>query len=344
MAVNTKFSVSSAILLLTLSTAHAEPDNALNNNEFSDPEHIANVADDFASQEIQYDKKVGNVDVVISLGQQTYPALHKVVENIARKQGITLDIQQGSCGSTAKKLLKKSVDIGTYCCPPGKTDRLPGLEFHTIAIAPLALTTNSSNSISNLSISNARKIYQGQYVSWSDVPEHQSELDKLAGKKIQPVIRLHCKKRPGHWRALLDNQDEFSPRSQAVGTISDMIKQVSDNTNAIGYETLFMLKINRDKGALKILSIDGNHPDDLDKLLKAEYPLYRTYNLTTWTSDNNKNEKAEKLLTAIKKHIEENAAQYSFIPASQLRLSGWKFKKDELIGEPDGSPVISEHN
>ncbi len=342
MTVDSKCSLTSAILLLILGTAHAESAGLLKNNEFSDPDHIAKVGDDFLIRDIQYDKKVGNVDVVLSLGQQTYPALHKAVEEIARKQGITLNIQQGSCGATAKKLLKKSVDIGTYCCPPGKIDRLPGLEFHTIAITPIALTTHSSNSISNVSTSNARKIFRGEYVTWSEVPEHQSELDKLSGKRIQPVIRLHCKKRPGHWRALLDNQDEFSPRSQAVGTISDMIKQVSDNTNAIGYETPFMLKINRDQGDLKIISIDGNHPDNLDKLLKAEYPLYRTYNLTTWVSDNNKNEKAEKLLTAIKKHIEDNAAQYSFIPASQLRLSGWKFKKDELIGEPDGTPVISE--
>ena len=344
MAVNTKLSVSSAILLLALGVAHAESANQIKNNKFFDPDYVAKVGDDFTSREIQYGEKVGDVDVVISLGQQTYPALHKVVEDIARKQGITLDIQQGSCGATAKKLLKKTVDIGTYCCPPGKTDRLPGLKFHTIAISPIALTANSRNSISDVSTSNARKIFQGQYVSWSEVPEHQSELDRLAGKKIQPVVRLHCKKRPGHWRSILDSQDEFSPRIESVGTISDMIKQVSDNANAIGYETPFMLKANRDKGDLKILSIDGNHPDDLDKLLKAEYPFYRTYNLTTWVSDNNRNEKAEKLLTALGKHVEEHAEEYSFISASQLRSSGWKFKDNELIGEPDGMPVFSERN
>ncbi len=341
MAVNCKYTVFTAILFIaTGTTVYAKSEN----NKFSDADHIANVGKDFSSQEIQYDKQAGDVDVVISLGQQTYPALHKVVEAIARKQGITLNIQQGSCGATAKKLLKKSVDIGTYCCPPGKTDRLPGLEFHTIAISPIALTTNVSNSMSNVSTSNAKKIFQGQYVTWSEVPEHLSELDKLSGKKIQPVIRLHCKKRPGHWRALLDDQDEFSPRAQSVGTITDMIKQVSDNTNAIGYETPFMLKTHRDKGEVKVLSIDGNHPDDLQKLLIVEYPLYRTYNLTTWTSDKNKNLKAEKLVKGIIDYIEKNAAQYSFIPVSQLRLAGWKFKKDELIGEPDGTPVIGERN
>lgn len=344
MAVYARPSVFPVILLLALGTAQADSSNPLRSNTFSDPNIVAKVGDNFQSLPIKYDKKVGDVDVVISLGQQTYPALHKIVENIAREQGIKVDIQKGSCGATARKLLKKSADIATYCCPPGKTDRLPGLEFHTIAITPLVLTTNAANPISNVSTSDARKIFRGDYVSWSEVPGFQDVTDQLTGKKIQPVVRLHCKKRPGHWRLLLDNQDLFSPRAQSVGTIADMIKQVSDNKTAIGYETPFMLKIHRDKGVLKILSIDGNHPDDLDKLLKGEYPLYRSYSMTTWTNENNKNEKAEKLLASIREHIEEKGGQYGFIPASQLRLAGWKFRNDELVGEPNGAPLISEHN
>lgn len=337
-------SIFSTILLISLGVAHAESPKYIKNNKFSDPDVMAKISDDFMSRPVQYEEKVGNADVVISLGQQTYPAIHKVVEEIAREQGITVNIQQGSCGSTAKKLLKKSVDIGTYCCPPGRGDRLPGLEFHTVAITPLALTTNAVNTLSDVTRSDAKKIFEGDYVAWSEVPGYQQADNPLSGKKIQPVARLHCKKRPGHWHVLVDDKDDFSPRVQQVGTISDMIKQVSGNKAAIGYETPFMLRVNRDKGNLKILSIDGNHPDDLDKLLSTEYPLYRTYNITTWTSDNNKNEKAEKLLSAIRKHIEENAGKYDFIPASQLRLAGWKFKKDELIGEPDGAPIFSKRN
>ena len=228
--------------------------------------------------------------------------------------------------------------------PPGKSDRLPNLVFHTLAISPLALTTNAINPINNLSSSDARKIFRGDYVSWSEVPGLKDNTNQFTAKKIQPVARMHCKKRPGHWRGLLDNQDEFSPRVKSVGTISDMIKQVSDNKTAIGYETPFMLKVHKDKGLLKILSIDGNHPSNLDKLLKAEYPLYRTYSMTTWSGENNKNEKAKQLLNALRDYIEKNAKQYSFIPASKLRSAGWKFKNNELIGEPNGSLVFSEHN
>ena len=119
MTVNLRVFISSVIFLFSMVSAHAGSSNSLKNIEFSSPDTMANVGKDFSSRAIKYGDKVGDVDVVISLGQQTYPALHKVVEEIALKQGIKVDIQKGSCGSTAKKLLKKSVDIATYCCPTG---------------------------------------------------------------------------------------------------------------------------------------------------------------------------------------------------------------------------------
>lgn len=344
MSVIAKCAIPTIILLLVVGAARAQAPDTVTTNKFSDPDDVARVGDDFLSREVQYGKKVGDVDVVISLGQQTYPALHKIVEKIARVQGIKIDLQQGSCGATAKKLLNKSVDIGTYCCPPGKGDRLPGLEFHTIAIAPIALTTNTANSISDVSLYDARNIFNGESVTWSDVPGSQDLSEQLLGKKIQPVVRLHCKKRPGHWHLLLDNQDDFSPRAQSVGTISDMLAQVSDNKSSIGYETTFMLRPYTDKGQLKILSIDGNHPQQLDKLLNAEYPLYRTYNLTTWRGETNNNDKARKLLTALIQYIDEEGERYDFIAASKLRSAGWGFKNDELISEPGGTALIGERN
>ncbi|MES0326874.1 MAG: substrate-binding domain-containing protein [Gammaproteobacteria bacterium] len=325
-------------------SSYAETARPLKAAAFSDPDYIASPKKGFLEQTIQYDKKVADdVDVVISLGQQTYPAIHTIVEDIAKENGFKVDIQQGTCGATAKKLLNKSVDIATYCCPPGKTDRLPGLKFHTVAIAPIALVTHVDNPINDVSTADAKKIFKGEYVTWSEVPGYQSLSDKLKGKTIQPVVRLHCKKRPGHWRLLLNGPDDVSPRAESVGTIVDMISHVTSTVTAIGYETPYMLKVHKDKGALKILSIDKKQPEDLKILLAGEYPIYRTYNLTTWTNDNNKNEKAEILMDAIYEYMQEHGEQYGFIPASKLKSAGWKFKGRELIAEPDGQNVVSDH-
>jgi phosphate transport system substrate-binding protein len=308
---------------------------------FGDTDYVVEMDAEWQNKPLSYDKSAGDADMVISLGQQTYPALHQMVEDFAAKRNVKIVIQQGTCGVSAKKLSRKEIDIGAFCCPPGKTDRLPGIEFHTIGISPIALITNPANEISDLTISEARNIFSGKTVSWSEVPV-ENEI-KLPGKNIQPVVRLHCKKRPGHWRNLLDNEDMFSPDIREVGVIPDMIKEVADNEAAIGFETVYMLEVYKDKGNVKILKIDGHDPTDLQYLLSANYPIYRTYNLTTWTGAETSRELALELVAEITAFIERHGDRYGIIPSTQLRTAGWKFQGDELIGEPDGEDIFSEH-
>jgi phosphate transport system substrate-binding protein len=332
------------VVLTAAQPSHAEVHNHLKAEDFSDHEQLANVREDFLQQAIKYDDKVAaDVDVVISLDQQTYPALHEVVGEIASSKGIKVAIQQGTCGVTAKKLLNKQVDIGTFCCPPGATDRLPGLKFHTVALSPIAIFTHKDNPIENVATEDAKKIYRGEYVTWSEVPGFTNLSAQLKGERIQPVVRLHCEKRPGHWRTLMNSADDVSPRAQSVGTIPDMISEVSGNISAIGYETPYMLKMHKDRGALKILNIDEINPDDTAKLISNEYPIYRAFSMTTWTNANNRNEKAGILLDALYEHIQKHGEKYQMVPASKLVAAGWKFKDRELIAEPDGQAVISEH-
>lgn len=326
-------------LCLTLPVI-SDASDRINDHAFGSPDHVVEMKPEWHSKAISYDKKAGDADLVVSLGQQTYPALHRFVEDFARSKNITIAIQQGSCGVSAKKLARKEIDIGAFCCPPGKTDRLPGLEFHTIGIAAIALVTNPANEISDLSATEARNIFSGKTMKWSEVPVENSI--KLPGNDITPVVRLHCKKRPGHWRHLLDNEDLFSPDIREVGVIPDMIKEVADNKAAIGFETLYMLEVYKNKGEVKALSIDGHNPADEQQLLSASYPLYRTYNLTTWTDDSNA-ALSNELIASIKQHIETDGDRYGMIPSSRLRDAGWKFYKDELIGEPDGKNIFNEH-
>jgi phosphate transport system substrate-binding protein len=313
----------------------------LANNAFGDPEYVVNMDDSWRYKTIAHDEKLGNVDLVISLGQQTYPALHQFVEDYAKRKGIKIVIQQGTCGVSSKKLALKAIDMGAYCCPPGKTDRLPGIEFHTIGIAPIALITNTDNEISDLSLAEARNIFSGQTQRWSEVPV--TNKIQLPQKDIQPVVRLHCKKRPGHWRMLLDNENMFSARIHEVGVIPDMVKEVSEAPAAIGYETLFMLEVYKENGNVKVLSIDGLDPSDLNNMESADYPFYRSFSLTTWSGDKTSNKLSQELLASIQQHIEEHGDRYGIIPSSKLRLAGWKFRGDELIGEPTGKRVFSEH-
>lgn len=325
-------------LITPLNIAASQQPPSLQGPTFTDPAKTTEKKQAWIDQEIIYDENIKDADLVISLGQQTWPALHKVVEEIAAKRGINVVIQQGSCGKTAKKLKRKAIDIGAYCCPPGKGDRLPGLEFHTIAITPLIFVTHPSNPLNNITSIEAQNIFRGEYALWSELPS--AKQTEFAIEKIQPVVRLHCKKRPGHWRHLLKNEDLMSPRIFEVAVIPDMIKQVASNTSAIGIETPFMLEVHKKQGDLKILNINGHNPAQAQYLLNGEYPIYRTYNLTTWKGDGTNHKLANEFVQEVKAHIEAQGDRYGFIPVSKLKDVGWKFNGDELIAEPDNMPVI----
>jgi len=286
-------------------------------------------------QEMPVTYNVANkkADIVISLGQQTYPALSSFLQKYSIQKKLNIVLESGSCGVTAGKLRHKSIDIGAYCCPVGANDRLPNLKFHTIGIAPISLVTHPDNPIQNLSLLDARKVFHGSFSRWSELPGNNKY---LSNRKIQPVVRLHCKKRPGHWTTLLKNEDQFSPRLYEVGVIPDVIHQVASNPLAIGFETLYMLRVHRSQGELKTLSIDGINANDLKSAALGHYPIYRTYSLSMW-GDSKKSKVALEIIHEIEKYIELNSKQLGIVPVRELRENGWKFNGDELIAEPYGA-------
>ncbi len=285
---------------------------------------------------VTYDNKIQNADLVISFGQQTHPAFNEFVLQYAKKNKLKIVIMKGSCSVSSRRLREKSVDIAAYCCPVAVNDRLPELQIHTIGIAAISLVTHLDNPVSNLTLSEARKIFQGSYSRWSELP---SSHGILTSRKIQPVVRLHCKKRPGHWRALLKNEDQFSPRLYEVGVIPDMLMQVAINPLAIGLETIYMLEVYSSKDKLKTISIDNIQPSDLNQIAKGQYPLYRTYSLTTWKNSSDSSN-ALMLIREIEKHIENNSEKLGIIPIKLLKQYGWTFKGDELIAEPGDSSLV----
>lgn len=335
------FSYIVLLLLGTSVSAVEQTPESLQGPAFLDHTYIVPMKQEWVDKKITHDEKNQGADLVISLGQHSYPALHEFIEGLAEKRDIKIKIEQGSCGKSAKKNKRKEIDIGAFCCPPMKGDRLPGLKFHTIGITALAFVTHTSNPLKNISSVEAQNIFRGEYVAWSEVPAAQ-KIDFSAGA-IQPVVRLHCKKRPGHWRHLLKNEDLMSPRLYEVGVIPDMIQQVANDKLAIGMETVFMLDVHKKHGEVNVLTIDGHHPSQDDFVLNGEYPIYRTLNLTTWQGEGGNYKLAAEIVEEIKQYIETNGAQYGIIAPSKLKKSGWQFHNDELISEPDGMPVIREH-
>jgi ABC-type phosphate transport system substrate-binding protein len=324
-----------ATLLIGIAAAPAsagDPAQPRQAPDFSNPEELAPAEAGWAARPIEYEAELADSDLVIALGQQSHPIFKDVIPEYARQHNLKIGVRHGTCGITSGRLRNKSVDIGAFCCPPGKGDRLPGMVFHSLGISPLALIVHPENPLQGVTLEQAREMFNGQLSRWNQVNDApQPELDRL----IQPVARLHCKKRPGHWRALLGNEDQFSPRLFEVGVIPDMISQVSRNPAAVGLEVPLMVSVHREKGEVRMLKIDGHAATDLDYVATGAYPFYRTYHLTTWEKDEKSKAIAMDLVRFLQQYIDEHAEQVGYVSPSQLRKAGWKFHGDELVGEPD---------
>ncbi len=319
------------IIICSLSVIEASENEA--GEAFSDPSVTFDMPESWKHQPIQYESSVGKADIIIHFNRQVHQALRPLIELFGKENDLKIVLTRGTCGLTAGMLKNKQVDIGMFCCPPGKTDRLPGLKFHTVGIMSLALLVHPENSIDNITIEQARKIFRGEIRRWS-------ELNDSKGKPgmnvpIQVIARRHCKKRPGHWKLLLGNKDLFSPKLQEVGAITDMIHLVGANPSAIGYEVMQMAREMKDRGEVKPLKINGISPEVSSKLISGQYPLYRTFNLTLWDNSEARNPHAERLVEYLLEHVKTVDPAYGIIPASDLKQAGWKFKDNELIGEPE---------
>ena len=255
---------------------------------FTDPAVFTSVPDGWTSKPVKHIDKYPDADLVVSLGQQSYPLFSDLIPEYAKANNLKIVVEQGTCGITSGRLLKKKVDVGAFCCPPGKNDRLPGLKFYSLGIAPIALIVNTENPLSNVSSKQAKEIFEGQISRWSEIGSGSDQL-------IKPVGRLHCKTRPGHWRSLLKSGDDFSPRLFEVGVIPDMISQVSRSASSIGWETSLMVDFHQKKGNVKVLKVDGHSPSEIDYVLTGKYPLYRSYTLTAWEKESKTNREAIKI-------------------------------------------------
>lgn len=272
-----------------------------------------------------------DIDLALAIDQQLYPALVPLVQGFARINGIKVALQEGTCGVAAGALADKSADITGMCCAPGPLDRMPGVRYHTIGIAAIALIVHPSNPVRDVELDQARAMFGGKTRSWSDLP--------VSGVKVGPtsdvraVTRLHCKPRPGHWRLLLDNENEFAVDMHEVPAIRDMIAEIGASRTAIGYETLWHVAANASVGKVKPLLLSGVDPADGAALAAGRYPLYRVMNITSWHGPD-ANPMADKLAAWLVAKAGEIDKSYGIVSAAELRSHGWRFAGDEVIGEP----------
>jgi len=304
----------------------------LSGRAFSDNSKVVEMPEGWVLKTISPDATAEKADLHLTLDQHLYPALLPLINEFASNENLKISVKEGTCGISAGMLARKQVDMGGFCCPPGAADRLPGLEFHTIGISSLAILVNRKNPIDNVTVEEARKLFQGRIFNWNELKTSTGA--NGPDMPVRPVGRLHCKARPGHWRLILDNEDLFSPKMIEVGSIADMMSQVYKDSGAVGYEVLWNIVRYKKADGVKALKINGVDPADMEAMKKFKYPFYRVYNVTTWSGAAVEKPVVSRLVEYIKKNMDKVDDVNVIVPAAALAAEGWLFADEELVGEP----------
>jgi len=286
------------------------------------------MAPGWAGRPVRHGPRHAAADLVVTLDQQIYPAVASALAHFAAERGVRIDVERGTCGVSAGAVARREVEIAGFCCPPGPDDRLPGVRYRTLGIAAIALIVHPENPVRDLSLRDARALFSGHLRQWSEVKGGAG-----FARRVTPVVRLHCKRRPGHWRLLLDNEDLFSPRAIEVGAIEDMVEQVARRPGAVGWETAWMADHRADEHPVRTVRLDGVDPVDTAALATGRYPLYRTFTLATWATAE-ESPLVAAAVAEIERTFAAEAGTFVTVPTSILAQHGWHLVDGELQGEP----------
>ncbi len=161
--------------------------------------------------------------------------------------------------------------FGMVCCPLSDREiKKENLDVFPLALEPLMILGHISNPINNLSIKQVKDIFSGKITNWKQVGGED--------KSIVVVTRLHCKKRPGHWKTILNSADKFTTTRINVQSADEMVKRIGDFTAGFGHAGRAWLRGKNSN--TKIIRVDGYLPTS-NNLKKSKYPFFRQLSLIT---------------------------------------------------------------
>ena len=161
--------------------------------------------------------------------------------------------------------------FGFVCCPLTEEEIAKNkLIVYPLAQEPILILVRQDNPISNLSSQQVKDIFAGKVLNWKEVGGPD--------KPIVVVTRLHCKDRPGHWKTILPDANEFRQERLNVKSASDMIQRINDFSGAIGHTGSTWKFDSEDK--VKWVTIDGIAPTS-ENLKNGKYPFHRQMSAIT---------------------------------------------------------------
>ena len=178
------------------------------------------------------------------------------------------------CNAGIKAAIQHTKDHETFgfvCCPLTPEEiKENDLVVYPLAKEPILILVNQANPINDISTQQVKAIFRGEITNWNEV-----------GGWDEPIVlvtRLHCKKRPGHWKLIEPDIKKIRQERLNVKDARKMIQHVSDFKGAMGH-TGSTWKFDAQNN-IKIVTVDGYAPT-AQNILAGKYPFWRQLSAIT---------------------------------------------------------------
>ena len=183
-----------------------------------------------------------------------------------KNPGVTVTVEYTGSGAGLESLAAGSVDIGNASRGLKDEEKASGEVENIVAIDGIAVITNKSCSIKDVTSKDLAKIYSGEITDWAEL-----------GGKEQPIIVIGREAGSGTrdaFEELLEVKDGCV-YAQELDSTGAVLAKVATTPGAIGYVSLDVVD-----DTVSGLKIDGVEPTE-EEILAGNYMLQRPFVMAT---------------------------------------------------------------
>lgn len=183
-----------------------------------------------------------------------------------KKPGVTVTVEYTGSGAGLESLAAGSVDIGNASRGLKDEEKASGEVENIVAIDGIAVITNKSCSIKDVTSKDLAKIYTGEITDWAEL-----------GGEEQPIIVIGREAGSGTrdaFEELLEVKDVCA-YAQELDSTGAVLAKVGTTPGAIGYVSLDVVD-----DTVSGLKIDGVEPTE-EEILAGNYMLQRPFVMAT---------------------------------------------------------------
>ena len=183
-----------------------------------------------------------------------------------RNPGVTVTVEYTGSGAGLESLAAGSVDIGNASRGLKDEEKASGVVENIVAIDGIAVITNKSCSIKDVTSKDLAKIYSGEITDWAEL-----------GGEEQPIIVIGREAGSGTrdaFEELLEVKDVCA-YAQELDSTGAVLAKVGTTPGAIGYVSLDVVD-----DTVSGLKIDGVEPTE-EEILAGNYMLQRPFVMAT---------------------------------------------------------------